>query len=170
MTSDAVFLGADVFGTRAMLLQFALLAMRVFGLALTLFLSVLESRLIVVFYWSSSSLLLLVRIWFRKRKRKPPDSNKTNNFNIRPHPAHPSIFWKLPLLDNGCKRGREAAYTYNNMRSLTASCEPVVKKGLAKATFKYKIEFISFRDIYWNLPLLNNDCERGRATKNKTTT
>ena len=49
MTSDAIFLGVDVFGTRAMLLQFALLAMKVFGLALTLILSVLKSRLIVVF-------------------------------------------------------------------------------------------------------------------------
>ena len=117
MTSDAVFLGADVFGTRAMLLQFALLAMRVFGLALTLFLSVLESRLIVVFHWSSSSLLLLVRIWFRKRKRKPPDSNKTNNFNIRPHPAHPSIFWKLPLLNNDCERGRATKNKNHNLTS-----------------------------------------------------
>ena len=108
MTSDAIFLGADVFGTRAMLLQFVWLAMKVFGLALTLFLSVLESRLIVVFYWSSSSLLLLVRIWFRKRKRKPPDSDKTNNFDISPHPAHLSIYWKLPLLNNDCERGRAA--------------------------------------------------------------
>ena len=137
MTSDAIFLRADVFGTCAMLLQFSLLEMRVFGLALILFLSVLKSRLIVVFYWSASSLLLLVWIWFWKRKWKPPDSSKTNNFNIRPHPAHSTIFWKLHLLDNGCsKRGREVAYTYNNMQSLTASCKPVVKKGSAKAKFR----------------------------------
>ena len=120
-----------MFGTRAMLLQFALLEMRVFDLALTLFLYVLDRRLIVVSYRSSSSLLLLVCIWFRKRKQKPPDSNKTNTSNIRPHPvAHPSIFWNLPLLVNNCERGRDAADMYNNMRSLTAPCNVVDKSQI----------------------------------------
>ena len=168
MTSDAIFLGADVFGTCAMLLQFSMLAVRVFSLALTLFLSVLESQLIAVFYWNSSSFLLLVGVWFQKKKRKPPDSSKTNNFNIRPHQAHPTIFWKLHLLDNGCKRGREVAYTCNNMRSLTASCEPVVKKGLAKAKFRYRVEFVSFYNIYWKFPLLHSDREQGRHEYNKS--
>ena len=168
MTSDAIFLGVDVFGTRTMLLQCALLAMRVFGLALTLFLSVLMSRLIAVFYWSSSSRLLLVWILFWKGKRKPPNSKKTNNYNIRHRPAHPTIFWKLPLLDNECKRGKEATNEYNNMRFLTAPCKPVVKKGLAKAKFRYKLEFISYYNIYWKLTFLHNDRERRRQECNKS--
>ena len=51
----------------------------------------------------------------------------------------------------------------NNMRSLTALC-----KGLAKAKFKYNIEFVSFYNIYWKLPLLHNDRERGRQEYNKS--
>ena len=122
-------------GTRDMLFLCALFAMKAFGLALTLFLSVLKSQLVVALSWNSASLVLSIRIWFRKRRRKPPDGDKTN-CNIRPHPAHPIIFWALPLLDNECKRGREAANKYSNMQSPR---EPTAKKGLAKANFKYKI-------------------------------
>ena len=77
--------------------------------------------------------------------------------------AHPFIFWAIPLLDNECKRGREAANKCNNMRSLTAPC-----KGLAKAKFRYKIEFVSFHNIYWNPPLLNNDPKQGRQEYNES--
>ena len=129
-------------GTRDMLFQCALFAMKALGLALSLFLFVIESQLIVALSWDSASLVLSVRIWFRKRRRMSPDGNKTNH-NIRPHPPHPFIFWALPLLDNEYKGGREAANKCNNMRSLTAPCE-----GLAKGKFKYKIEFVSFHDIY----------------------
>ena len=54
MTFETIFLGADMFGTpgmfgtRTMLFLFALFAIKAFGLALTLFLSVLESQLIVM--------------------------------------------------------------------------------------------------------------------------
>ena len=119
-------------GIRGILFQCALFAMKALGLALPLFLFVIESQLIVAFSWDSASLVLSVRIWFRKRRRKPPDDNKKIQI-IRPHPVHPFIFWALPLLDNECKRGREATNKCNNMRSLTAPC-----KGLAKAKFKYK--------------------------------
>ena len=47
MTLEAIFLGADMFGTRTMLFLFALFAIKAFDLALTLLLSVLESQLIV---------------------------------------------------------------------------------------------------------------------------
>ena len=149
-----------------MLFQCSLFAMKAPGLALaiTLFLFVVERQLIVASSWYSASLVLSVWIWFRKRRRKPPDSNKTIH-NIRLHPAHPFIIWALPLLDNECKQGREAANKCNNMRSLTAPC-----KGSAKAKFKYKIEFVSFHNIYlWNLPLPNNDPKQGRQEYNEST-
>jgi len=110
MTFETIFLGADMFGTRAMLLLFALFAIKAFGHALTLFLSVLESQLIVMSIRSSVSPVLPVRIWFRKRRRKPPDkSNQIQPSNIGPHPAHPNTDWSLSSFNNDCKRGRQAA-------------------------------------------------------------
>ena len=47
MIFDSTFLGTNLFGKRAMLLQFDLLAIKAFGLTLTLFLSDLEIQLIV---------------------------------------------------------------------------------------------------------------------------
>ena len=105
-----------MFGTRTMLFLFALFAIKAFGLALTLFLSVLESQLIVTSIWSSLSLVLPVRIWHRKRRRKPPDKSNQQHqpSNIRPHPAHPNIDWSLPSFDHDCKRGRQAANNHHN--------------------------------------------------------
>ena len=109
-----------MFGTRTMLFLFALFAIKAFGLALTLFLSVLESQLIVMSIRSSVSPVLPVRIWFRKRRRKPPDkSNQIQPSNIGPHPAHPNINWVLPSFDSYRKRGRRAA----NNNFLTAARE-----------------------------------------------
>ena len=107
MTFETIFLGADMFEMPAMLLLFALFAIKAFGLALTLFLSVLESQLIVMSIWSSVSLVLTVRIWFWKRRRKPPDkSNQIQPSNIRAHPAHPNIDWSLPSFNKYRKQGR----------------------------------------------------------------
>ena len=145
-----------------MLFQCALFAMKALVLALTLFLFIIKSKMIVALSWDSAFLVLSVRIWCWKRRRKPPNGNKGIH-NIRPHPARPFIFWALTLLDNECKQGREATNKCNNMRALADPCE-----RLAKAKFKYKIEFVSFRDIYWNLPLLNNDLKRGRQEDNES--
>ena len=130
-------------GTRDMLFQCALFAMKALGLALRLFLFVVEGQLIVALPLVSASLVLSVWIWFWKRRRKTLDVSKTN-YNIRPHSAHLIIFWKIPLLDNGSKPGRDTANTYSNTQSLTAPCEPVVEKESAKAKYKYKIEFTLF--------------------------
>ena len=115
MTFETIFLGADMFGTRAMLLLFALFAIKAFGLAITLFLSVLESQLIAMSIRSSVSLVLTVRIWFWKRRRKPSDkSNQIQPSNIRPHRAHPNIDWSLLSFKHDCKRGRQAANNHHN--------------------------------------------------------
>ena len=108
---ETIFLGADMFGTRAMLLLFALFAIKAFGLALTLFLSVLESQLIVMSIWSSDSLVLPVQIWFWKRRRKPPDPPKSNQVhqqntnNFRPNQPHPTVTSSLYLHFDYGKRG-----------------------------------------------------------------
>ena len=63
------------------------------------------SQFIILLSWNSTSLALSIQIWFREKIREPSDGNQ----NIRPHQDHPIIYWKLPLLDNDCKRGRQAA-------------------------------------------------------------
>ena len=105
-----------MFGTRTMLFLFALFAIKAFGLALTLFLSVLESQLIVMSIWSSDSLVLSVQIWFWKRRRKPPDLPKSNQVhqqninNFRPNQPHPTVTSSLYLHFDYGKRGRRAAF------------------------------------------------------------
>ena len=136
MTFETIFLGADMFGTRAMLLLFALFAIKAFGLALTLFLSVLESQLIVMSIWSSVSLVLTVRIWFWKRKRKPPDkSNQIQPSNIEPHPADPNINWGLPPFNKHRKRGRGAA----NNNFLTAAAIHCAARKIQIIRFQIQI-------------------------------
>ena len=124
--------GANLW-TRDMLFQCALFAMKAFGLALTLFLSILESQLVVALSWNSASLVLLVWVWFQKRRRKPPNGNK----KLAISDPTLSIPPNLPLLANDCERGREATNIYNSMRFLPAPC-----KGLTKAKSKRKIESV----------------------------
>ena len=110
MTDKAIYFGADMFGTCTMLFQFALFAIEAFGFALTLFLSAIESQLVVASFWILPPLVQPVRIWFPKRRRKPPDPTKLNKQStIGTHPAHPIINWSLPSFHNNCKRGRLAA-------------------------------------------------------------
>ena len=95
-----------IIGTHGMSIYCALFAMKAFGLALILFLSVFESQLIVVLSFISVSLVQSIRVWFLKRKRQPPESNKLNA-NIRPHSAH-------PIINNGCQRRRLPGNKNNN--------------------------------------------------------
>ena len=79
MTFESTFLRTDLFGTRTMLLKFDLLAIKMIGLALTLFLSVVEIQLIVALHWICTSVARPIRIWFPKRRRKPPGPTTSNN-------------------------------------------------------------------------------------------
>ena len=77
-----IILGADVFWTLAMILELALHAVKNVTVAISLFLLLLEYKLIVESFLRIVDIVRSIGIWFPKKQRKPPDKNKSNTQQI----------------------------------------------------------------------------------------
>ena len=71
--------GVDMFGTRAMIFELALLAVKYFLVAIALFL-LLPGKLVAKTLLNIVDLVQSIGVWFLKKQRKPPDKNKSKKF------------------------------------------------------------------------------------------
>ena len=92
-----------MFGTRAMMFELALLAVKYFLVAIALFLLLLGCKLVVETLLNVVDLVQSIGVWFPKKKRKPPDKNKSQTQQINLIVAL-ILLW----LSNYGKRGRIA--------------------------------------------------------------
>ena len=78
---EVTFRGVDTFGTRAMIIELALLAVKYFLVAIALFL-LLPGKLVAETLLNIVDLVQSIGVWFLKKQRKPPDKNKSKTQQI----------------------------------------------------------------------------------------
>ena len=100
---EATSRGVDMFGTRAMIFELALLAVKYFLVAIALFLVLPGCKLVAETLLNIVDLVQSIGVWFPKKKRKPPDKNKSQTQQINLIVAL-ILLW----LSNYGKRGRIA--------------------------------------------------------------
>ena len=82
LTKEATFCGVDMFGTRAMIFEHALLAVKHVVVAIALFLLLPGYKLVAESLLNIVDLVRSIRMWFPKKQRKPPDKNKSKTQQI----------------------------------------------------------------------------------------